>query len=196
MKISVNVPEIWVDAKQFFREEKSKADFEDLSAKWWLWFIPGLNAFALLQEVLALLVWIVALFRRNHLKRSIYDVENAASWFSQNSGIEAEKTDNLRIVRNEQGRYGLLSWKSWYFFHLVYKCKLKSIKRYDNVFVISMLKKGKLYYGMYNSEIKKEVLKIKFLEIRNIGDGIFYVSDNTNRQYKVNSFGERYLDDM
>lgn len=144
----------WLDFKGFKRDEWEYLDVFDWVRPYWfrrkkkLYYIPIFGQFAFLMHCLAFVFTFVFIIPFSFITRiKVYDIQNVY--------------DEVKIVRNKKGKYGICLWKDWisnkmllgYHYDLILPVK----ERDDELDACILKRKDK--YGLYNKTMRKVVLK-------------------------------------
>lgn len=180
----------WLDFKGFKRDEWEYLDVFDwvrpykFVRKKKLYYIPIFGQFAFLMHCLAFVFTFVFIVPFSFITRiKVYDIQNVY--------------DEVKIVRNKKGKYGICLWKDWisnkmllgYNYDLILP-----VKEHDYELDVCILKR-KDKYGLYNKTMRKIVLKCQNEYIKQCYDEdekeAFFLAIKDGQKTCYNTKGDR-----
>ena len=141
----------------------------------------------------------------------IYGLANLIPWFIRNNRLSHVDsvaydieltTNNVKMVRTKKSKYGVINECDDPFGSGTYPCiilypKYDSMERVDDsTFILAQKnrKSGKLYYGIYNSELKQISVPIEYDSIKRPSDSAnLFIAKRNDVVEKFNSQGDRII---
>lgn len=179
----------WVRHEVFKKTSWNKKKKKYVNKGIWLYAIPILGQLALLIHLLAYIGTYMFVIPLSHIWRiRAYDIQN--SW-----------CNNVKIVRNKKGMYGICFWENWiknrmllgFHYDLIIQTIIQ--KNDDKYEMEACILKRKDKYGLYNKYMRKIVMKCQYENITPVYDegfnDIIFIAIKGEQTTYHNSKGDR-----